>query len=274
MASFLGSWLVSEYVYNPNGSFAGINHQRRMLETLENGRIRITQICDPAPELASHSLGRFRGEWVFDISVDGRVRRYHGPDVIGTGLTWGEGVMTGRGLWPNLGFNFTSFGILTSETRQLTGGKFLSAGQMQANIVGIAVNEAITNEYPVFEAVRPEEISHTWIGTRRVLLADGSLSSEHSFTRRYQAETWSDPNGNWQFEKSPDEGVQKVKLGNAVGLSKQYGTMLEAELVSDPQTVLEVLEVFDPVGKNLVGLRKWHTDHVLTKLEAIFLKPE
>lgn len=274
MASFLGSWLVSEYVYNPDGSFAGINRQRRVLETLDNDRIRVTQTCDPAPELASHPLGRFSGEWTFDLSVDGRVRRYHGPDVIGTGLTWSEGVMTGRGLWPKLGFNFTSFGILATPDRQLTGGKFHYAGQMQANIVGVAVNEAGANDYPVFKDIRPEEISLSWRGTRRVFFADGSLDAESTFSRRYQANTWSDADQVWKFDDHVDSGVQKVAFGNAVGLSKRYGVMLEAELADGPETILEAMEVFDPVGKNLVGLRKWYSDHVLTKVDVIFLKPE
>ncbi|MEJ5224789.1 MAG: hypothetical protein WHV44_10075, partial [Anaerolineales bacterium] len=149
--SFLGAWLVSEYVYNPDGSFAGINRQRRELHTLHDGRIRVTQTCDPAPELESHPLGRFRGEWVFDLETDGRARRYHGPDVIGAGLTWGNGVMTGRGLWPRLGFNFTSFAMLSHPQRQLTGGKFHTAGALAANIVGVAVSEeAAGGQYPAF----------------------------------------------------------------------------------------------------------------------------
>ena len=41
---FLGAWLVSEYVYNPDGSFAGIVRQRRELLGLANGRIRVTAL--------------------------------------------------------------------------------------------------------------------------------------------------------------------------------------------------------------------------------------
>ncbi|MCP4139121.1 MAG: hypothetical protein GY755_02330 [Chloroflexi bacterium] len=274
MASFLGSWLVSEYVYNPNGSFAGINRQHRLLEKLKNGHIRVTQNCDPAPELSDHPLGRFRGEWIFDLSVDGRARRYHGPDVLGTGLTWGEGVMTGRGLWPNLQFNFTSFGILPTPKRQLTGGKFMSAGQMQANIVGIAVNEASSDEYPVFDNLRPDEISQKWAGTRRVFLADGSLETESAVDRRYQDKTWREADIVWDVEEGSDSGIRKVNFGQAVGLSKKYGNLLEAELVVGTEVILEVMEVFDPVEKHLVGMRKWHKDHVLEKVDVFFLKPE
>jgi len=30
--SFLGDWLVSEYVYTPAGEYAGVIHQRRKLQ--------------------------------------------------------------------------------------------------------------------------------------------------------------------------------------------------------------------------------------------------
>lgn len=272
-SSFLGSWLVSEYVYNADGSFAGINYQRRILETLASGRIRVTQVCDPSPELASHPLGRFRGEWVFELSTDGRARRYHGPDVIGTGLTWGNGVMTGRGLWPHLGFNFTSFGILATPDRQLTGGKFFTAGEMKANIVGIAVNESQAKEYPLFEQASPAEISTAWIGTRRVVLADGRVDGEISFTRRYQESAWHEPDQIFELSATRDNGIQKIESSTTVGLIKRTGTMLEAELVDGPGKIIEMMEVFDPVGKNLVGLRKFYGDHVLEKVEVLFLQP-
>ncbi|MCP5100687.1 MAG: hypothetical protein GY943_34495, partial [Chloroflexi bacterium] len=121
---FLGAWLVSEYVYNPNDRFAGIIQQRRELTQLANGRIRVVQHCTPDAALANHPMNRFAGEWVFELSVNGRYRHYHGPAVIGLGLSWGDGVMTGSGIWPTFGYNFHSFGVLPTPDRQLTGGKF------------------------------------------------------------------------------------------------------------------------------------------------------
>ncbi|HNB51827.1 MAG TPA: hypothetical protein PK530_07785 [Anaerolineales bacterium] len=148
--SFLGSWLVSEYIYNPDSSFAGINYQRRMLHQLENGLIRVTQICAPEPVLDAHPMGAFRGEWVFDLRVDGNTRHYLGPDVVGAGQMLAEGVMKGQGRWPRFGYDFTSFSILVNPNYQFTGGQFLDGERMVANLIGLAVPETEKREYPHF----------------------------------------------------------------------------------------------------------------------------
>lgn len=147
-SSFVGSWLVSEYIYNPDDTFAGINHQRRQVEMLDNGYLRVTQLCTPEPALASHPMDAFRGEWVFDLQVDGATRHYLGPDVVGTGHMIEDGMMTGRGRWPRFGYDFTSFSILVTPDCQLTGGQFLDGETLIANIVGIAVTEDESGHYP------------------------------------------------------------------------------------------------------------------------------
>ncbi|NUM45586.1 MAG: hypothetical protein HUU38_12850 [Anaerolineales bacterium] len=147
--SFLGSWLVSEYIYNPDNTFAGINHQRRMLHQ-HDGLIRVTQICDPEPALDTHPMAAFRGEWVFDLRVDGLTRHYLGPDVVGAGQMIADGVMMGQGRWPRFGYDFTSFSILVTPAYQFTGGQFLDGERLVANIVGLAVPETEKPEYPHF----------------------------------------------------------------------------------------------------------------------------
>lgn len=275
--SFLGSWLVSEYVYNPDGTFAGINRQRRELHTLADGHIRVTQTCHPAPELKSHPLGRFRGEWVFDLSTDGRARLYHGPDVVGSGLTWGDGVMTGRGLWPRLAFNFTSFAMLANPQRQLTGGKFHAAGDLKANIVGVAVSEeAAGGQYPAFSAVhRPEHLTGRWRGTLRSVLADGRPEAERPFWRRYADGGWEESEQDaWAFAPAPDGGIQRIASGPLIGLSRQTGPMLEAELAAGAETILEMMEILDAESGSLLGLRKWFVGHALARVEIFHLSPE
>jgi hypothetical protein len=147
--SFLGSWLVSEYIYNPDNTFAGINHQRRMLHQ-HDGLIRVTQICDPEPALDAHPMGAFRGEWVFDLRVDGLTRHYLGPDVVGAGQMIADGVMMGQGRWPRFGYDFNSFSILVTPAYQFTGGQFLDGERLVANIVGLAVPEEINGQFPQF----------------------------------------------------------------------------------------------------------------------------
>ena len=120
--SFDDAWLVVEYVHDPDGTFVGVVRQRRVVEVVDEGRLRVTQTCDPAPELAGHPMAAFAGEWVFDLEVAGRHRHYLGPDVIGLGTQWQPGAITGSGVWPRFGHEFTSYGVLVAPDRQLTGG--------------------------------------------------------------------------------------------------------------------------------------------------------
>ena len=146
---FGGAWLVTEYVHDPDGRFAGVVRQRRTLETLAEDRIRVTQVCEPDGDLAAHPMGAFAGRWVFDLvrhsaeteteeAGAGGLRTYVGPDVVGYGVEWSPGAMTSRGFWPRFGHGFESYAVLIAPERQLTGGFFSAAGREVAAIVGVA----------------------------------------------------------------------------------------------------------------------------------------
>ena len=140
--SFGGAWLVAEYVYDPDGTYRGMVAQRRIVEPAGDNRLRVTQHCEPSPELADHPMAAFAGEWVFDLEVIGAERRYLGPDVVGTGTEWQPGAMTGNGVWPRFGYEFESYSVLVAPDRQLTGGFFSLAGRSVADIIGVAVPES------------------------------------------------------------------------------------------------------------------------------------
>ena len=72
---FLGAWRVSEYVFQPDSTFVGVIQQIRILEKLENGNIRVTQHTKPHDALNGHQMADYAGEWVFELSVEGRARR-------------------------------------------------------------------------------------------------------------------------------------------------------------------------------------------------------
>lgn len=150
---FLGAWRVTEYVFEPDGRYAGFVHQRRTLHQLDNGHIRVVQQCHPSAELDTHPMAAFAGEWVFDLSVAGQKRLYHGPDVIGMGMQWVDGIMTGRGRWPRFGYDFVSFGFLDSAEKQITGGTFHDDGIPLVRIIGIAHPESACNAWPVLHDV-------------------------------------------------------------------------------------------------------------------------
>ena len=278
---FAGDWLVSEYVYNPDGSFAGIVRQRRSLHPLPEGGLRVTQVCEPGPELVNHPMGEFKGEWVFDLALEGRARRYRGPAVLGTGLQWIEGMMTGRGLWPDFGHNFTSFAALIAPDRQITGGKFFNAGEMIANIVGVGVPEALNDQYPAFSGADwPGETSARWTGSVSGMSVGGKLVRESPLIRTYRQgmEGWEDQRSE---SERPDEaviltasrGAHKVS-GSLRGMGKQYGPQFEMDLVLGPSVIMETMALLDSATGHLVEIRRRLFDQVLAGVEILRLRPE
>ncbi|MEQ8673009.1 MAG: hypothetical protein RLP44_30455 [Aggregatilineales bacterium] len=276
--NFTGHWLVSEYVYNPNGAFAGIVRQRRYLEAQPDGRTRVIQHCNPQPELASHPMGLFNGERVFDLSLEGRRRLYHGPDVIGMGLPWGESAMTGRGVWERFGHNFTSFAVLPTPQRQITGGKFYNAGEIIANIIGIAVPEVAdggANQFPDFIGnYQASQVADTWSGTVARYDVNGTQVSEKTLDRRYVADGWEDHSDGAINTVILQKDANRMRVsGSAVGIGKRLGWLLEMTLVPAPNQTIEAMEVLDNSGQNLIGLIRLDTDGVLSGVTVIKLKP-
>ncbi|WP_420630138.1 hypothetical protein [Candidatus Leptofilum sp.] len=268
--SFLGAWLVTEYVYNPDGTFAGTIRQRRELAQLPNGRIRVTQHCQPDKALSRHPMVRFAGSPVFELSVDGRFRRYHGPAVVGTGISWGEGAMTGRGLWPDFGHNFRSFAVLPVADCQLTGGKFFNATEMIANIAGVAVPESGASDYPTLnQAYRP--LSREWQGTCRTILLDGTVQDERPYRRIFH--TVSDEQIIW--EEAGELTILNWDNGrfrSKDGIGKLFGPLLEMETVLENGRICEQLELLDTVRGHLIGIRRWLRDEELEKVEVVRLR--
>lgn len=163
---FLGAWLVTEYVFAADEAYVGAVRQRRELVQLAGGRIRVRQVCEVSAEFPSHPMAGFAGEWVFDLSIDGQLRRYHGPDVIGSGMQWADGVMTGRGRWPRFGHDFVSYGLLGAAGAQITGGVFHDDGVPVAQIVGVARAVADDSvEFPTLPIAADYATTthHTWV---------------------------------------------------------------------------------------------------------------
>jgi len=270
-SAFLGAWLVSEYVYNSDGAFAGIVRQRRELRRRQDGDLDVLQHCVPGLELAGHPMGDFRGDRVFALRVDGRVRRYLGPDVIGAGLVWGEGALTGRGVWPRFGHNFSSFAVLPTPDRQITGGQFFNAGERVANIIGIAAPETADVLYPTLEGPSwPAEIASRWRGLRRRVDGSGQVLDETRIERVYtDLAGYREP----EFEVTlAPRGARFGVSGTLTGIAKRAGWMLEGTGVSGPDMV-EFFDVLDPLGGNLISIRRWTRDEALRQIEIIRLKP-
>jgi hypothetical protein len=256
--SFIGDWLVSEYVYTPAGEYVGVIHQRRQLIPKE-GVIRVIQICEPVKvttEISQHAkdtlaiMNKRVGEFVFDLKLVGKARHYLGEDVIGGGFSWRDGVLTAKGLWTRFGYNFTSFSILLNPTRQVTGGKFFIANQEVATIVGVAVPE---NEgYPTFADMESAS-QKNYKGERYLISPEGEL-----------LET---------LEITADETTFTDKEGMR-GNEKKYGALLEMETVDAPGQTTSALEVVDHVSGSIAGIWKTFRDEKLSHVHSYVLRKQ
>jgi hypothetical protein len=245
---FVGDWLVSEYLYTPAGEYVGVIRQRRQLEPLAEGVIRLLQVCEPvamaegvsATAVATAAILNQRvGEFVFDLQLVGQARHYLGPDVLGGGFAWRDGVLTARGLWPRFGYNFTSFSILLHPELQLTGGKFFTANAEVATIMGTAV--PATNDYPEL-SLTPPPSTQNYHGTQYTIAPDGTPLHEETL----------------RIHHTPI---------SAPHCAKQYGCLREIVAVTAPGRTLAVQEMYDAETACLVGLGQQFQDEKLQHVQ-------
>ena len=213
---FGGAWLVTEHVYDPDGTYRGSVAQRRRVEPADRGRIRVVQHCEPSPDLNGHPMAAFAGDWIFELQVDGPRRRYLGPDVMGAATEWQPGTMTGRGIWPRFGYEFESYSVLVAPDRQLTGGFFSLAGRSVADIVGVAVPESSGVEPRLDLSAPVPEVDDRWPLHRTVgpLLA---AVGQPSPLRRRRLWAMRDPIGASGFELVEDASEHGRVVSVTVG---------------------------------------------------------
>lgn len=299
---FTGGWRVTEYVYAPEGAAAGMVRQRRILDGLEGGRTRVAQTCTPEGLPPGHPCQRFAGTWMFDLErdLDGTVRRYVGPDVVGTGVAHGEFALTGRGLWPRFGYNFTSYSVLSGQ-RQITGGVFSTARTPVAVIVGVAIPETAGEaQWPKLEGPTwPGEVAMRWTGTLESFAPGGRLERRARIERSYTGERageariseWENGDRTWTIELSPgrpevdvEVGVRRAARGGRrlvsgrvagsalAGNAIMRGWSLEIEAVAGPAMVIESTEVLDGGAGALVALRRLWRDEAYVRTEVLRLE--
>lgn len=256
--AFLGRWLVTEYVFDDASRFIGVNYQQRELARVDAGRIRVTQRCQPDASLACHAMAAFAGEWVFDLVVEGQVRRYLGPDVLGSAMGWGEGAMTGRGIWPRFGHHFVSWSVMLTPQRQLTGGRFFDAGACVAHIVGIGQALMPDDEaahYPSLDlAARPETLAREWCGTRTRFDAAGDCLGEEPMARSYHAAGWRE--GDWQVTWTAQDARLCVSGSGLSAIARRHGPVFELEGAMPSGAQVSMLEVVDAATCTLVGIHR------------------
>jgi hypothetical protein len=253
-SSFIGSWLVSEYLYTPAGEFAGIIRQRRLLQP-QGDMIRVIQHCESvivADEFSDQAQATINimnervGEFVFDLKLVGKARHYLGEDVIGGGFSWKDGVLTAKGMWTRFRYNFTSFSILLNPHRQVTGGKFFLANEEVATIVGVAVPEE--EGYPEF---KDGDIANEYHGERYTISPDGELIETTSITTN-------------EYTFTDKDGMR--------GNEKRYGALREMEFVVAPGETSSAIEVVDHTSGSIAGIWKKFQDEKLKQVDVYLLK--
>ncbi len=247
--SFGGAWLVTEYVYDPDGTYRGTIAQRRELKQVTRGCLRVTQRCEPSAALAGHPMAAFAGEWVFDLEVDGVRRRYLGPDVVGTGTEWQRGAMTAQGIWPRFGYEFESYSVLVAADRQLTGGFFSLAGRSVADIIGVAVPES-SQVKPQLDLSAPppdlnnEHKSHIDVGTTGRADHNGLLPDVGNSHRAWSSDT----------DKFSEHNPYLPEVGNSSMLRRTVGPMLVAVAWPAPSQRQRWWAIQDPLSATSVVL--------------------
>ncbi len=198
--------------------------------------------------------------------------------------SWADGVMTGEGIWPRFGHNFSSYSFLLTPQLQLTGGAFFNASTLVASIAGVAVAETAEQpqDWPTLPAAYwPGEYCQVWRGTTRSLDAAGNLIAQHDLVRRYSDHAWIEetPDGQQQPAVHLDRDQERWPMtlsagpGQWSGLARHYGPMLE--LVGYTAAGLSVAwsETLDAARGHVAGLRCWLVDGRLDRLDIIQLRP-
>jgi hypothetical protein len=233
---FQGTWTVHESVFDGAVRRGVVIQTRRLVR--DGDRLRVIQDNQPDAALAAHAMARFAGHHEFVIERDGCQRRYVGPAVIGTGLELGDGAMIGAGVWPALGWTFSSWAFLTAPDRQLTGGHFtVDDGRSIATIVGVATPGP---EAPI-ELLGEVHAPAGWTGWRRVLDGRGQLVEQRSL--------------------------------HAWRPGREAGGVREQTSEADGRSAA-TLSVVDPATRTMWIVSRVHEDGVLSSIEVIRVQPE
>lgn len=284
MASFTGRWLVSESVYQPDGTFAGIVRQQRHLEPVGEGHIRVLQECTPAPELANHPMGAFSGKWDFELLVQGQTRQYLGPDVVGTGIAYGTQFLLGQGIWTRFGYNFTSFSVLLDAGTQVTGGKFSRGHSLIANIVGLgtAETEETRDRWLSLETSQPADfVRGAWDGQTFLYGTHGNLKLETGIHSERSGDEvvfcWDNDQQvaiAIQAERQIVTGTLTMPAGSGTqalhGERHDAGCMAETILFTSTGIRLEITEIAVSATRMIV-VQRWYQRHILHHVEFSLL---
>lgn len=287
---FVGTWLISEYVYAPDGTFIGTLRRRQRYEPQSEAHTRVFLSYDPHMKANDHLIACLAGDWTFEMNADGRLRRYYGPDVIGTAQNWGADLSTSKGLWRQVGLTFTSYTVLLAPNRLLMGAKFYRLGELVAVTVGVGTPEAFISgdyPYPAFtNPARPQEVTPLWYGTSAVYDPGHRVHAGWNVVRHYTPLGWRDEvvSGGQTAINLDDMGSYSRISGSGDGVARRYGWSVETTLINTPSLTSEygafgevwtydTVEILDAASKTLISLTHSYADGTFAQLSLTKFKP-
>jgi len=268
---FLGAWNIAEAVYDADGHLVGTVQQQRTLRLQKDtDLIFVDQHCTPCPKLRNHPLADFSGPFHFSLRKQGRYRHYLGPDVHGLGTTFGDGFISGHGVWPRFGYNFHSWSIALSDSTQLTGGSFYRGPSLAAVIIGVGSNlkdcKAITTHTTPFQF-------QSALGRSTTLALSSNEESHIDLTREVlDAGRWVEFGiGREDLFQLEPRGADFIlhKNQHAVGMAKMVGPMLYWETHGHQGEVSCGIEVIAPGEQQWFSLRQHSLDGRLASHEGL-----
>lgn len=225
-------------------------------------------------------MARFAGTHVFDLQIDGTIRRYLGPAVVGSGQLLGKETMWGEGIWPIFGHAFQSYSVSLSN-KQLTGGTFSNGNALMAQIVGVAQPETDEDVWPELKGpYTPQAVATRWIGTRSVLQADGTVLSTQPIVRTYSGSTWTDKFGDHQRTVTVDDCDGSLQIqsdaeqSTTTGVSRRCGWSLELEWVEPDGCHTRAFEALDASDGHLASIHRQYRNLQLAGIEVLRFRPE
>jgi hypothetical protein len=263
---FTGRWLVTEYHYDPRGQFLGIVYQTRTLTPQPDGTLEVCQRCAPSADFGDHPMSRFKGDWVFTLRPEGAIRRYLGPDVVGSGISLGGDTIIGAGRWPRFGYDFISYGCLVTPERQITGGAFLNAHSLPiSQIVGIGIPETReeAGQFPRLNQTVSPDPRQVWVGEWGLYSTRGEMQSPQTMRRCYKESV------------IVDELANGVRQESSLKHVFSYGCMRVVYKDLDGRACHQI-EIYDALTQTLLGMRTWKDPDTaaLLSYEIYRLHPE
>jgi hypothetical protein len=151
---------------------------------------------------------------------------------------------------------------MVTPERQITGGKFYNAGELVANIVGVAVPETLDSQdaFPTLSgATWAGNIAARWHGEQSSYDADG-CKTDAFVTRRYQSDEWQETLNIYGAESVTTTRLESLNTrllamrtgkSNSVGIAKRSGPLLDLHMHSADNHNISS-EILDSLGGYLV----------------------